>query len=211
MVGDQGRYSAVSVFTGWLLYKIGKTIITAKASYFFCLIEYGWQRGCQWKSSEVLYKLILMGIDTWGEIDENCCQPRSSSCRNKCYLFIKTMVHPRGRKCMRLGFSSWVPGLSPANGWLRALGKSPHFFLLVLSICFYWELPEPRIVSWSWELANHPHRMGHVPKCPHGLELLSDPETNPWFTSACFFLSGISNLNCLATEWLLEWQNSFTT
>lgn len=200
MVGDQGRYSTVSVFTGWLLYKIGKTIITAKASYFFCLIVYSWQRGCQWKSSEVLFKLILMGIDTWGERRENCFQLRSSSCRNKCYLFIKTVVCPRGRKCTRLGFSSWVPGLSPANGCLRALGKSSHFFLPVPSIRLYWELPEPRIVSWSWELANHPHLMGRVPKCPHGLGLLSDPETSCWFTSACYFLSRIFNLNCLATN-----------
>lgn len=45
---------------------------------------YGWQQGWQWKSSKVLLKLILMGTDTWGEIDEISLKGADAETRVTC-------------------------------------------------------------------------------------------------------------------------------
>lgn len=74
-----------------------------------------------------------MGRDRWDK-------PKRSRCRNKSYLFTKTMVCPRAKKCIKLGLSLWVSGLNPANDCLRTLCKSFNLFLPGLELSWEWLL-----------------------------------------------------------------------
>lgn len=124
----------------------------------------------QWGS----FKIDINGNRDMGrERYKNCFQPRSSQCRNKCYLFIKTVVHPRGRKCTRLGFSSWVPGLSPANDCLRALGKSSHLLLPVLHLLIL-GAPWAKGCLMKLRASRPPSSYGPCPQMP------TWPGTPPW-------------------------------